>query len=102
MSVGSTDSEDTFVKDKFLNGIKELEKADDPTLVVIPEATQLGNDYGEIYQRALAHAFKMKDRFAIIDTKIDAIKTSPSGITSESAKELRTAVGTERLDRGAA
>ena len=102
VSIGSTGTGSEFAKDKFLNGIEELEKADDPTLVVIPEATQLGNDYGEIYQRALAHAFKMKDRFAIIDTKIDAIKTSPSDITSESAKELRTAVGTEQLDRGAA
>ena len=102
VSIGSAGSGSEFAKDKFLNGIEELEKADDPTLVVIPEATQLGNDYGEIYQRALAHAYKMKDRFAIIDTKIDAIKTSPSDITSESAKELRTAVGTEQLDRGAA
>ena len=102
VSIGSTGSGSEFAKDKFLNGIEELEKADDPTLVVIPEATQLGNDYGEIYQRALAHAFKMKDRFTIIDTKIDAIKTSPSDITSESAKELRDVVGTERLDRGAA
>ena len=44
----------------------------------------------------------MKDRFAILDTKIDAIKTSPSDITAESAKGLRDVVGTERLDRGAA
>jgi phage tail sheath protein FI len=102
VSIGSTESDSEFAKDKFLNGIEELEKADDPTLVVIPEATQLGKDYSEIYQRALAHAFKMKDRFAILDTKIDGIKTSPSDITSESAKGLRDAVGTEQLDRGAA
>lgn len=102
VSIGSTDPGSEFAKDKFLNGIEELEKADDPTLVVIPEATQLGKDYGEIYQRALAHAFKMKDRFAIIDTKIDATKTSPSDITAESANGLRGVVGTERLDRGAA
>ena len=102
VSIGSTGSNSDFAKDKFLNGIEELEKADDPTLVVIPEATQLGKDYGEIYQRALEHAFKMKDRFAILDTKIDAIKTSPSDITAESAKGLRGVVGTERLDRGAA
>jgi phage tail sheath protein FI len=102
VSIGSTGSGSEFAKDKFLNGIEELEKADDPTLVVIPEATQLGNDYGEIYQRALAHAFKMKDRFAILDTKIEGIKTSPSDTTSASAKGLRDVVGTEGLDRGAA
>lgn len=102
VSIGSTESDSEFAKDKFLNGIQELEKADDPTLVVIPEATQLVKDYGDIYQRALAHAFKMSDRFAILDTKIDGIKASPSDITSESAKGLRDAVGTEKLDRGAA
>ncbi|MFN9386727.1 MAG: phage tail sheath family protein [Cyanobacteriota bacterium] len=102
VSIGSTRSDSEFAKDKFINGIEELEKADDPTLVVIPEATQLGKDYGDVYQSALAHAFKMKDRFAILDTKIDGIKTSPSDITSESAKGLRDVVGTERLDRGAA
>jgi len=103
VSIGSTESESEFAKDRFINGIKELEKADDPTLVVIPEATQLGTDgYKELYREALAHAFKMKDRFAIIDTKIDAIKTSPGEITSESAKGLRDAVGLSQLDRGAA
>jgi len=102
VSIGSTRSDSEFAKDKFINGIEELEKADDPTLVVIPEATQLGKGYGDVYQSALAHAFKMKDRFAILDTKIDGIKTSPSDITSESAKGLRDVVGTERLDRGAA
>jgi phage tail sheath protein FI len=102
VSIGSTRSDSEFAKDKFINGIEELEKADDPTLVVIPEATQLGKDYGDVYQSALAHAFKMKDRFAILDTKIVDIKTSPSDITSASAKGLRDVVGTERLDRGAA
>jgi phage tail sheath protein FI len=102
VSIGSTRSDSEFAKDKFINGIEELEKADDPTLVVIPEATQLGKDYGDVYQSALAHAFKMKDRFAILDTKIEGIKTSPSDTTSASAKGLRDVVGTERLDRGAA
>jgi len=102
VSIGNTGSDSKFAKDKFVNGIKELEKADDPTLVVIPEATQLGTDYKDIYQAALAHAFKMKDRFAILDTKIDDIKTSPSDITSESAKGLRDAVGLQHLDLGAA
>jgi uncharacterized protein len=111
VSVGSTDSEDTFVKDKFLNGIKELEKADDPTLVVIPEATQLSTEYGDIYKEALTHSFKMKDRFAILDTQMDytkkppsdaTSKKTPSDITSDSASGLRSHIGTERLDRGAA
>lgn len=101
VSVGSTTSESDFVKKRFLDGIDELEKADDPTLVLIPEATQLGAEYGEIYQKVLAHVYKMKDRFAIFDTKMDNSKTAPSDVTSDSATGLRKAVGTERLDRGA-
>ena len=111
VAVGSTASEVAFDKDKFLNGIKELEKADDPTLVVIPEATQLSTEYGGIYKEALIHAFKMKDRFAILDTQMDytkkppsnvTSKKTPSDLTSDSASGLRSVVGTERLDRGAA
>jgi phage tail sheath protein FI len=101
VSVGSTAPGADFVKEKFLGGIKELEKADDPTLVLIPEATQLGKDYGDIYQKALAHAYKMKDRFAILDTQMDYTKKTPSDVTSDSATGLRSVVGTERLDRGA-
>jgi phage tail sheath protein FI len=101
VSVGSTAPGTDFVKEKFLGGIEELEKADDPTLVLIPEATQLGKDYGDIYQKALAHAYKMKDRFAILDTQMDYTKKTPSDVTSDSATGLRSVVGTERLDRGA-
>ena len=101
VSVGSTAPGADFVKEKFLGGIIELEKADDPTLVLIPEATQLGKDYGDIYQKALAHAYKMKDRFAILDTQMDYTKKTPSDVTSDSATGLRSVVGTERLDRGA-
>jgi len=107
VSVGVTDGvtdgdsapDDVFKKDKFREGIKELEKADDPTLVIIPEATQLTaeSDYGEVCRAALTHAYDMKDRFVILDTKTDIAQTP-----TDAAKELRNTVGTSHLERGAA
>jgi len=103
VSIGNSASGSEFDKEKFLKGIKELEKADDPTLVVVPESSQLDNSgHGEICKEVLSHAKNMQDRFAVLDTKMDGSKTSPSDVTSESAKNLRNFVGTERLDRGAA
>ena len=98
VSVGGTASNDVFDNKKFLAGIKELEKADDPTLVIIPEATQLTeSDHGEICGAALTHAYNMKDRFVILDTKTDIAQTP-----TDAAKELRNTVGTSHLERGAA
>ena len=102
VSVGVTDGDSApdavFNKEKFLKGIKELEKADDPTLVIIPEATQLkGSNYGAVYEKVLTHAYNMKDRFVILDTKTDIAQTP-----TDAAKELRNTVGTSHLERGAA
>ena len=103
VSIGSSATSNAFDKEKFLSGIKELDKADDPTLIIVPEATQLeSSGYGEICKEMLSHAYNMKDRFAVLDAKIDDTMTSPSEVTSESAKNLRDNVGTSFLDRGAA
>lgn len=103
VSVGGNAPDAVFNKEKFLKGIKELEKADDPTLVIIPEATQLTeSDYGEVCGAALTHAYNMKDRFVILDTQIGSEGTSDSSITSTAAGNLRNNVGTSHLERGAA
>ncbi len=48
----------------------KLEKEDEPTLLVVPEATCLAasDAYGAVYSEALMQAEKLKDRFVIIDT----------------------------------
>lgn len=54
-------------------GIPALEKADEPTLLVFPDAQGLGDaDYYTLMSNALAHCKKMGDRFTIMDTKTDA------------------------------
>ncbi len=51
-------------------GLNTLEKEDEPTLIVFPDAVSItdeNNFYG-LYSDALAHANKMQDRFVIMDT----------------------------------
>lgn len=50
-------------------GIDELKKADEPTLLVFPDATSLTdiNDYGAVVVHALSHCNDMQDRFTIAD-----------------------------------
>jgi phage tail sheath protein FI len=84
--------------EKFRNGLKELERYDEPTLILVPEASQLSpSDFGEVCEAALAHAGKLQDRFVILDAKLG----SSTGLTNEDLLALRSLLGTQNLDRGA-
>ena len=50
-------------------GIQELEKVDEPTLLVFPDAHALGSvdAYGAVISASLAHCAKLQDRFTISD-----------------------------------
>ncbi|UZO81766.1 phage tail sheath subtilisin-like domain-containing protein [Aquimarina sp. ERC-38] len=52
-------------------GLKLLEKEDEPTLILFPDATSLtggSTDFYSLYNLALTQCNKLQDRFAIIDT----------------------------------
>lgn len=55
------------------DGLNTLEKEDEPTLLLFPDATSLANeaDFYNLYNNALAQCKKMQDRFSIIDTYTD-------------------------------
>jgi uncharacterized protein len=53
----------------FKNGLDALKREDEPTLVVMPDATRLTNDFGTACGTALDHCGQMSDRFAILDLK---------------------------------
>ncbi|HKH59299.1 MAG TPA: phage tail sheath family protein [Flavitalea sp.] len=87
-------------KAKLKAGLDALKKEDEPTLIIFPEAvTGLDADYGALMSDALKQCKELKDRFAIMDVKVDATKT-----IAENATAFRTAVtGTpEELKYGAA
>lgn len=59
----------------FIKGIEALNRRDEPTLIVIPEAHNLPdqNRIRECYDAALEQCARRRDRFAIIDGGADAV-----------------------------
>ncbi|MFN7678576.1 MAG: phage tail sheath family protein [Cyanobacteriota bacterium] len=98
ISVGVASADASPTADQFLAGLAALEKYDEPTLIVMPEAIKLAKeDYGSVCQAALQHAAKMKDRFAILDAH-----PAPShALGSGDMLAMREPLGKNDLDRGA-
>lgn len=67
VSVGSYT--DAFDSKKFIAAFDELEKEQEPTLIVIPEAVSFEKapDCADIQNAAIMHCAKMQNRFAILD-----------------------------------
>lgn len=86
ISVGDY-SADSIYKDKLGDGLLNLEKEDEPTLILFPDATNLGSigDFNGVYADALTQCNKLKDRFVIFDTytigdgAVDQFRTLSSG-----------------------
>lgn len=66
-------SDATILEGHFTNGITSLEKHDEPTLLLFPDAVSLGDgsdqqiNYGNIVKASLAHCNKLQDRFTVSD-----------------------------------
>ena len=71
VSIGDYDSNQQFGSDNsdLISGIQALEKTDEPTLLVFPDAVNLDDEvkYGGVAKEALNQCHKLKDRFAILD-----------------------------------
>lgn len=80
-------------KTDFLSGLEALSREDEPTLIVLGEASNLpAADYYEICQIALGQCANLKDRFCILDVQ--------EGDTKATA--FRNGIGTNNLKYGAA
>jgi phage tail sheath protein FI len=78
----------------LLGGLAEVEKEDEPTLIVFPDATALSaTDYHSLQVESLAQCAKLQDRFAVIDVLQD--ETDP-------IDTFRDGIGTSNLKYGAA
>lgn len=77
------------------DGLDAIEKIDEPTLLLFPDAIKLSTDtdYGTLIQMALAQCNKLQDRFVISDVRDNALAN---------VGNYRTAVGTGNLKYGAA
>ncbi|MBO7427110.1 MAG: phage tail sheath family protein [Paludibacteraceae bacterium] len=112
-SVGSYDQDASSGEDNVTNPtadtylgsknelVSELEKVDEVTLVLFPDAALVldKDDLGAVHKAALNHCGKMGDRFAILDVKDIE---DPNDKLGKTLSEFRGAVGTVNLSYGAA
>lgn len=64
------DATEPLTKKMFENGLAALEREDEPTLIVMPEAVLLAQaDFDDLCKQALKQSAKLKDRFAILDVR---------------------------------
>ncbi len=92
VSVGAYKSfGDALVETELKAGLDTLVKADEPTLIVFPEAQSLSiNDFKALHDAALKQCAELKDRFVIMDVHGDNISLSNPDA------DLVTAVGNFR------
>ncbi|MEM9686592.1 MAG: phage tail sheath C-terminal domain-containing protein [Bacteroidota bacterium] len=84
-------------RDHFMDGLSELEKEDEPTLIIFPDATSLGisQDYYDVAQQALSQASILGDRFVLVDVFDDG------NDNTNNVDEMRGQIGTSNLKYGA-
>lgn len=97
VSVGKSDGSAVNVTELKL-GLSKIEKVDEPTLLLAPDACLLANadDTYSLYQAMLMQCGKLGDRFAILD--VPEIGTD----IEDSAAEFRNEIGMNNLKYGAA
>jgi len=80
-------------KEDFLDALEVIAKEDEPTLIVMPEATELDfKNAMDVYQAALAQAANLMDRFVIMD-----VPEADNAI-----EDFRNGIGMNNLRYGAA
>lgn len=106
VSIG--DYDDDIDKDEIIAGVNALEQADEPTLILTPDAYGLADVgpntrftlLGEVQAAVLAHCNKMQDRFGIFDLIHDTSLTL--NVATTDASVFRDAIGNQFLKYGAA
>ncbi|WP_228458143.1 phage tail sheath C-terminal domain-containing protein [Chryseobacterium schmidteae] len=87
---------DATTKEKFTDGIDRLEKYDEPTLILFPDAVNLlAPDLGAVQVHSLTQCQKLMDRFTIMDVKQAANLIDDS-------EDFRDEIGNQNLKYGAA
>ncbi|WKL47585.1 phage tail sheath C-terminal domain-containing protein [Flavobacterium pectinovorum] len=93
-----TDSPVTVItnSDALNDGLAELEKVDEPTLILFPDATKvdgiLPDSFYGLYNNALAQCHNLQDRFTLIDT----LSYDESSPTDPNIDALRNIISSEK------
>lgn len=86
----------------FQDGLTALKKADEPTLLLAPDAVLMSShtDIDSVYQAMLAHANLMQDRFCVFDMK-EVDKAVPALTFDTAVNNFRSGIGVNYLKYGA-
>jgi phage tail sheath protein FI len=100
ISVGKYPASNTGIKVGDLeDGLDELEKEDEPTIILLPDAVSIDPDGPySVQQKALAQCNKLMDRIALCDL----IKTTDFTDFDTKVADFRSAIGINALKYGAA
>ncbi len=92
VSIGKSETTTTPAQNHFTDGIDELEKEDEPTIILFPDAVLLGDGaIAAVQQKALSQCGKLMDRVGLFDVK----QNDPLGIN------FRNGIGINDLKYGA-
>lgn len=98
VSVGTYKQGDTLDKAKVNTALEALEKEQEITMIIVPEAVNVA-DCKDIQQLVLGHCGKMQNRFSIFDIQP---KASENEIMSKQIETFQTNIGSNFLSYGAA
>ncbi len=98
VSTGKYDEQKNIDKGMVDGALQALEKEQEITMIVIPEAVNNPEDCKDIQQLAIAHCGKMKNRFAIFDVQP---RKTDNEIMDEQIKTFQTNIGSNFLSYGA-
>lgn len=94
---------DPLVRSELEAGLAEVEKEDEPTLIVYPEGQNLGEgDYYSIQVSTLAQCNKLQDRFSIMDVYSTGASVTNSAQLNTALSAFRTGIASPNLKYGAA
>lgn len=105
ISVGSFEEESGEVnidKDRLLAGLKSLEKEQEPTIIVVPDAVHLEMECYDIYKQVLSHCAQMQNRIAVFDIYDGYQERNIGNPDNDIIAKFRSAIGTDYLYYGAA
>ena len=100
VSISKYAADGSVSRPSYESGLTALERADEPTIIVLPDVTGLGDDMYPVQQKALAQCGKLKDRIAIFDMQEPVVAGE---IDWEAGVDgFRSGIGINNLKYGAA
>ena len=86
VSVGGYKTGSPYIdRDELKGGLNAVAKADEPTILLFPDAATLaGDDLAAVQQHALKQCGELRDRVAVLDTRSDDPWAPPSATSWES------------------